>query len=81
MAVVFSAGGCIDPVPVIVTVSEAATMNLGTLDPMCSDDAVVDLTALQDPNFPNGIWSGTGVSGTNFNPAGLGGDYTLELMY
>lgn len=46
---------------------------------MCSSAALFSLTTLADPTVPNGTWSGPGVSGTNFNPAGLSGPVTLTF--
>ena len=36
--------------------------------PVCSDDPLIDLSALVTGD-PGGTWSGTGVAGTDFNPA------------
>ena len=40
---------------------------------ICSSSGSIDLVTLQDPGFPAGIWSGTGVTGTTFNPFSLTG--------
>ncbi|MAT55275.1 MAG: hypothetical protein CMN32_12410 [Saprospirales bacterium] len=65
-------------VPVTLTVDPAPTPQLGT-DTLCNNSGLYDLTNLQDPNYPNGTWTGPGVSGTNFNPAGLSGNVTLNF--
>ena len=65
-------------VPVTLTVDPAPTPQLGT-DTLCSNSGLFDLTTLQDPNYPNGTWTGPGVSGTNFNPAGQAGNVTLNF--
>lgn len=39
----------------------------------------ISLVALQDPTVPNGAWSGPGVSGTLFDPAGLSGDIEISF--
>jgi len=43
----------------------------GTLD-VCSSDAAFDLNSAFSPPTVGGNWSGTGVVGTNFDPAGSG---------
>ena len=48
-------------------------------DDICAEAAPFDLSVLQDPAFPNGIWSGDGVSGTFFNPALLSGVINLTF--
>jgi len=48
-------------------------------DDICTESAPFDLSVLQDPDFPNGIWSGDGVSGTFFNPALLSGVVNLTF--
>jgi len=45
---------------------------------MCQSDAALDLTTLLDATAtPGGTWSGSGVTGTSFSPAGLSGNITL----
>ncbi len=47
--------------------------------PICDNDAAIDLITLLDVNADNsGTWSGTGVTGTNFNPAGLNGSIAVN---
>ncbi|TNE61803.1 MAG: hypothetical protein EP344_05750, partial [Bacteroidetes bacterium] len=46
---------------------------------VCHNGGLYDLTQLQDPTLPDGIWSGPGVSGSNFNPAGLFGPQVLTF--
>ena len=65
-------------VPVTLTVDPAPTPQLGT-DTLCSNSGLYDLTNLQDPNYPNGTWTGPGVSGTSFNPSGLSGNVTVNF--
>lgn len=52
--------------------------NLGTAD-VCQNGGMFDLTQLQDPDVPNGVWSGTGVNGLFFNPLGLLGPQLLTF--
>ncbi|MEO1258827.1 MAG: gliding motility-associated C-terminal domain-containing protein [Bacteroidota bacterium] len=61
-----------------ITVESAGTPNLDEAI-LCESDPPLDLTTLQDPNFPNGTWSGNGVSGTEFDPAGLSGNIALTF--
>ncbi|MCB0684514.1 MAG: hypothetical protein KDC32_26905, partial [Saprospiraceae bacterium] len=69
---------CTNPANTTVTVSAAGTPILGTAS-LCQSDAPLDLTALQDINYPGGVWSGPGVSGTTFNPAGQSGNISLTF--
>lgn len=43
------------------------------------NSGLLDLSTLQDPNYTTGTWSGTNVSGTNFDPSGLDGTYILTF--
>ncbi|MBR9922504.1 MAG: gliding motility-associated C-terminal domain-containing protein [Bacteroidetes bacterium] len=71
-------GGCDDTVGIPVTISPAGTPVLGTAS-LCDNEGLFDLTTLEDPNYPNGTWSGTGVSGTDFDPSGQSGSITLTF--
>ena len=45
---------------------------------ICPADQPFDLRSLEDPNYPGGTWSGTGVTGTFFDAgAGASGPYVL----
>ena len=46
---------------------------------ICVTGSTLDLTTLQDPNFPTGTWSGPGVTGTTFNPIGQSGPVGLNF--
>ena len=48
-------------------------------DSVCETNGTVGLPGLVTGNL-GGVWSGPGVSGTNFEPAGLGGQ-TVSIMY
>ncbi|MCB0914052.1 MAG: hypothetical protein KDB60_20795, partial [Propionibacteriaceae bacterium] len=69
---------CSNPATTTVTVNVPGTPNLGTAT-LCQTDAPLNLSTLQDPAFPTGNWSGPGVSGTSFNPAGQSGNVTLTF--
>ncbi|MFN4254610.1 MAG: hypothetical protein ACK4Q5_06360 [Saprospiraceae bacterium] len=45
----------------------------------CTGGGLFDLNQLEDPAWPNGTWTGPGVSGTNFNPIGQSG--TVQLTF
>jgi subtilisin-like proprotein convertase family protein len=69
---------CATPASTTIQISPTGTPNLGTRT-LCSNAGPIDLTTLQDPNFISGVWSGQGVGGTIFNPAGLSG--TINLTF
>ncbi|MCB0593098.1 MAG: proprotein convertase P-domain-containing protein, partial [Phaeodactylibacter sp.] len=69
---------CAIPVSTTLSVAPSATPQLGSAT-VCASEASVDLTTLQDPAFPTGTWSGPGVSGSVFSPAGLTGTVTLSF--
>ncbi|MEZ4959442.1 MAG: gliding motility-associated C-terminal domain-containing protein [Saprospiraceae bacterium] len=70
--------GCVNPATTTVTVNQLATPQLGT-DAICQNNGLYNLAQLADPNWTLGTWSGTGVSGNNFNPTGLTGSITLTF--
>jgi hypothetical protein len=65
--------------PVVVTVNPATAVTLTTGNPVCSTDPVFALTG----GVPaGGVYSGTGVSGGNFNPAVAGvGTFIITYTY
>ncbi|MCB0624631.1 MAG: hypothetical protein KDC43_12135, partial [Saprospiraceae bacterium] len=71
-------GGCTAEIPVTVTVMPAGTPVLGSAS-LCSNDPPLDLSTLLDPAFPDGTWSGPGVSGDTFDPSGLSGQINLAF--
>jgi gliding motility-associated-like protein len=46
---------------------------------LCQTSPLFNLTALQDPTVTAGTWSGSGVTGVNFNPSGQIGPITLTF--
>ncbi|MCF8245701.1 MAG: gliding motility-associated C-terminal domain-containing protein [Saprospiraceae bacterium] len=74
-----NAGQCADPATTSITVNTPATPQLNTTM-LCQNGGPYDLTNLIDPNYPAGTWSGPGVSGGNFNPAGQNGNVTLAFV-
>ncbi|MFK8056699.1 MAG: hypothetical protein AB8F78_11315 [Saprospiraceae bacterium] len=62
---------CEGPASTTITVTNAATPLLGTFT-TCQTAPVSSLTGITDPSFPNGTWSGPGVTGNNFDPSASG---------
>ncbi|MCR9289341.1 MAG: gliding motility-associated C-terminal domain-containing protein [Bacteroidetes bacterium] len=69
---------CVNPANTIITVDTLISPDLSSAD-ICEEDGIFDLLTLQDPNFPNGTWSGQNVSGNNFDPTGLDGSILLTF--
>jgi gliding motility-associated-like protein len=65
-----AAGGCNDTIHINVTPSSSPAWNQPP--PMCVLDAPVNLNSFIT-GTAGGTWSGTGVTGSTFNPAGLSG--------
>ncbi len=74
-----SIGECEDFTDYLVTVNPSAAPILSK-DSVCENAPLYDLANLLDPNYTTGIWSGMGVLGSNFDPAGLGGQ-TIILTF
>ncbi len=64
-------GSCEGPSSTTISVTSTNTPVLGSTT-LCQTDPAFDLTALVDPAYPNGTWSGPGVIGSNFNPSTAG---------
>ncbi len=80
--VTYTLGVCI--VSNIVTFDvEPAPIIIPLPIPICENDGVVDLNTLVTANIPGGAFtfSGTGVSGSNFDPTGLSGPVTIDIIY
>ena len=71
--------GCGTTATTIITVEVAAAPQLDSAT-LCETDPIFDLTTIQDPGFPLGDWSGTGVTGTSFDPDGLMGTIPLTFL-
>lgn len=69
---------CVQSDSTTIEVNLIQTPVLGT-DTICELDGIYDLSQLNDPLFPNGIWSGLGVTGSNFDPTGLSGSVALSF--
>jgi gliding motility-associated-like protein len=70
--------GCTDTQAIMVTVGTGGTPILGTTT-VCNDDPLISLDPLLDPSYPNGTWSGTGVTGNMFDPTGLNGPIQITF--
>lgn len=68
--------GCTASANTNITVTQAFNLAVQSVGPLCIGDAAVDLT----PSVPGGIFTGTGISGTSFDPsvAGVG---TFQITY
>ncbi|RMF20392.1 MAG: hypothetical protein D6765_16920, partial [Bacteroidetes bacterium] len=69
---------CVLPAQTSVEVLPAPTPQLDSAA-LCQSAAPLDLSTLLDPAFPDGSWAGPGVSGDQFDPAGLNGPVTLSF--
>lgn len=70
-------GACAGTSSINITVTPAGTSDWTTTT-LCSSSAVVDLNTFVI-GTAGGVWSGQGVSGSNFNPSGLSG--TIPVTY
>ena len=61
---------------ITITVKALPVINLTPIPDQCLGSALVDLRPYDQPD--TGVWSGTGVTGTNFNPNSVG---TKTLTY
>ncbi len=70
--------GCQDQIEIPALLAPADTPQLDSAA-LCASDSLFNLISLQDTLYPNGSWSGQGVTDTLFNPAGLSGNITLTF--
>lgn len=72
-------GACTLPATVTINVAQTLTPNLIVPPVLCTDSPTLDLSLYDDDAF-TGIWSGTGISGTSFDPATSGpGNFTITF--
>ncbi|MCC6727682.1 MAG: hypothetical protein IT258_24460, partial [Saprospiraceae bacterium] len=69
---------CANPNTMDIVVTAAATPDLDS-DVMCETDPPYNLNDLEDPAYPNGTWSGAGVTGNSFDPTGFSGSVILTF--
>ena len=69
---------CLDSATHSITVISSANASWTSPGSICQSDATLNLATLLDATATlGGIWSGSGVTGTSFSPAGLSGNITL----
>ena len=75
-----AAGGCASAATTEVTVVNGGTLALGAAS-LCEDDNLYDLSVLADASYPQGTWSGPGVTaGGRFDPGAVGpGTYAVTF--
>jgi len=71
----YTLGSCTVTEMMIIDIEAAPVMALNPVTPVCENDAPLDLLSMVNANPGGGVFSfsGAGVSGNNFDPAGLGG--------
>ena len=74
---VYSSGGCTNSATTTITVNAGPTVNAGSYSATCSNSGLVSLTG----SPAGGVFSGTGVSGSSFNPSVGAGSYTITYTY
>lgn len=81
IAVTYSvgSGSCSDVKTFTITVSPAVSANWTSPGTLCASSGTVNLSSYLT-GTGGGTWTGTGVSGTTFNPAGLAGQ-TILISY
>ncbi|HZV70242.1 MAG TPA: gliding motility-associated C-terminal domain-containing protein [Saprospiraceae bacterium] len=73
-----NAGQCANPNTAVIDVNTAVTPAISGLPAsLCQSDSPVSLPTTQ--SGITGTWSGMGITGNNFNPAGLSGNITLTF--
>ena len=77
--VVVNALGCQDSLEqqIIVNPFDEISLTVDTIK-TCSDGAIINLNTYRAAGFSAGTWSGTGVTGTNFNPNIGAGNYKVK---
>ena len=73
-----NANGCVNSATTTITVNALPAVNAGTYGPLCINAPVVTLAGTPGP----GLFSGTGVTGSQFNAATAGaGTHTISYLY
>ncbi|HRH65615.1 MAG TPA: M4 family metallopeptidase [Bacteroidia bacterium] len=73
----YSSGGCTNFANTSILVNTVPSVNAGSYSPVCSNSAAVALNG--SPS--SGTFSGTGVTGTSFNPGVGAGTYVINYTY
>ncbi len=73
---------CVNSDDLVVTVDPAVIPTIDPIYTLCANDASINLTVSLNANPTGGIWSGTGVTNPNFNPAVAGvGTHTVTYTF
>ena len=73
--------GCTDDTSVVATVNPLPVVTCGTLSDICVNASPINLSTCGSTSIGgNGLYSGTGVTGTSFNPA-TAGKGTFYIFY
>ncbi|MBK7805089.1 MAG: hypothetical protein IPJ51_02130 [Saprospiraceae bacterium] len=70
--------GCFDIQPLTINIIPGINPVSGNIE-VCENNGNIDLNQLLSPGNLTGIWIGSGVSGSNFNPIGLQGNFTITF--
>jgi hypothetical protein len=71
-------GGCTADTTIEIEVKPLPVLSVGSYGPLCTDESPITLSATPS----GGSWSGTGVSGSSFNPSVAGvGTHVLSYYY
>jgi len=77
-----STTGCIGSDFITITVGASTPINIGTDRTFCNSGGVYNLNLDLSPTDLGGVWSGSGVTGNNFNPGSTGnGAFTITYTY
>lgn len=72
-----NANGCVSAASTTIAVNAVPTVSAGTYAAVCTTDGLVALNGTP----AGGTFSGTGVTGSSFNPATGAGTYTITYVY
>ncbi len=74
-----SSGGCDSVITVNLIFDPNQNIILDPIAPLCESDSPVSLS--YNPNAVSGTWSGPGVTGSNFDPSGLGSQSPVTVIF
>ena len=83
ITVTYQLGACTVNEVMIIDVEQAPSLSLSPTSPLCENAGPQDLTAWATANPGGGVFafSGPGVTGTTFDPAGLNGFVNINVDY
>jgi len=74
--------GCTSSDTKTIIVNDVTIESIGLNQTFCSNSGTYNLNSDLSSTYLGGVWSGTGVSGNNFNPSSLPvGSYTISYRY